>query len=102
MNRYKQMTGAPEDEFEYETDENEILMGSASTKSRLRGSNKSKMTLRERMAALRPQLWSILEKPFSSVYAQVIRLILEMSLRFILYKFTLFLLIVLTESKNLI
>ena len=45
-------------------------MRSTSIKSRYRGDCK-KLTLREKIQALRPKLWSILEKPFSSVYAQV-------------------------------
>ena len=63
--------GSPEDEYEYdEADETDTLMRSTSIKSRYRGDCK-KLTLREKMQALRPKLWSILEKPFSSVYAQV-------------------------------
>jgi len=67
--------GGGADEFDDEEecfDDNDDDLALTSAVNRKRGQRKnSKRTVWKRIQAFRPVLWSILEKPFSSVYAQV-------------------------------
>ena len=67
------LLGNGEDDFENEAEEIDLLLTSApgQHKSKVYHQTVDHKSLWSQWLAFRPRLWAILEKPFSSVYAQV-------------------------------